>query len=219
MDLLLTGEANLRRGCMSILRNLVLQNLQCFNEFFKTEGFVSEIIADVASRDLNLQRFAIEIVKGYLDTGTDSILQAFYEADSMPALLVPLETANSNREIAGICFKILQKFESKIHAGKNPWVRVWAEWKAQDDQRRAELREKRKAARELKKQRREEKQAAEGKDSSGGKSPKRKPKGGGPSKGNLKSKSSAKPKKSTPKKGPKPKAPPTTTPRSPKSRS
>ncbi|KAJ3046086.1 hypothetical protein HDV00_003836 [Rhizophlyctis rosea] len=164
---LFTSPPQLRLDCMAVLRNLILQNTYCWEELFKADGFVTELVANIPSRRVLLQKYALEITWAYLSKGDETHKRAFYEAECMSALLVPMEEtaklgvensienlastgedgvidhASANKTLAGKSFRVLLEYEERIMGLRDPWTRVWNEWKEQD---RVRL-EERKAAR------------------------------------------------------------------------
>ncbi|KAJ3052722.1 hypothetical protein HK097_005814 [Rhizophlyctis rosea] len=174
---LFTSAPSCRPDCMATLRNLILQTPFCFSEIITQEGFVTELVANVPSRRHLLQGYALEIVWEYLSKGDDSIKKLFWEAGCMSAVLVPMEerriTTNEsvddlrggegedlynvewNKTIAGKCFRVLAEYEERVVGVKDPWMRVWGEWKEQDRVRKEERRMER------------EKRRVEGKESKG----------------------------------------------------
>ncbi|KAJ3298918.1 hypothetical protein HK104_010152 [Borealophlyctis nickersoniae] len=150
MEILLRGPSALRAECLAVLRNLIVQSRYCWTELLKVDGFFSEIAADISASDMRLQRCAIDIVWCYLSKGTDLHKRMLWEADCLPAFLVPMEAANVNSELAGKCFQILQEFGRRMMDAKDPWTRLWDEWKAQDRESRAAAIGRKAAAREAK---------------------------------------------------------------------
>lgn len=134
-EILFTGNSDLRRESMAVIRNLLLQNRFCFEEFWEVPGFLDEIIIDLtATNDIRLCRAAIDIVYHYLIKGGPARKKILYEMDFSSALLIPMEEQGEEAgHIAAKCFRILKDYEKSVV--QDHWSRIWAEWKEEDASR------------------------------------------------------------------------------------
>ncbi|KNC99336.1 uncharacterized protein SPPG_05584 [Spizellomyces punctatus DAOM BR117] len=155
-ELLFTGSPFLRAEAMAVLRNLILQNRYCFDEFFQVDGFIDELVADLSSQYTStLQRCAVDIIHCYLTKGDTAHKRTFYDADCLPALLLPMEADNENKDVAVVCFRILQDYERRaVLESRDHWTRIWVDWKAEDAERKNAKKEKKAKDREERDRRR-----------------------------------------------------------------
>ncbi|KAJ3086595.1 hypothetical protein HK102_012860 [Quaeritorhiza haematococci] len=157
LELLFNSKYRTNLQAMVVIRNLIVANRYSFVEFSRVDGFIEELVANMSAKNPMLRKCSVEIVMWFLEKGGDAVKQALLEADTLSALVVPMEeesgTAGTDDSfmtplsssatslsrnlscaaMARHCFQLLQTYERTVRQNLDPWTRISIKWKLIDE--------------------------------------------------------------------------------------